>query len=67
MPPLLGKSLPRMPTAVDLVDRQFTRSAANQLCVTDITEHPTRVVHSALGMLSPSDYEKMHISPIHVA
>ena len=28
--------------AVDLVDRQFTRTAANQLWVTDITEHPTR-------------------------
>jgi putative transposase len=30
------------PTAVDLVDRQFTRSEPNRLWVTDITEHPTR-------------------------
>lgn len=30
------------PTAVDLVDRQFTRPAQDQLWVTDITEHPTR-------------------------
>ncbi|BCJ69590.1 hypothetical protein Prubr_66110 [Polymorphospora rubra] len=30
------------PTASDLVNRDFTRSAANQLWVTDITEHPTR-------------------------
>ena len=30
------------PTAADLVNRDFTRSAANQLWVTDITEHPTR-------------------------
>lgn len=29
------------PTATDLVDRQFTRSARDQLWVTDITEHPT--------------------------
>jgi putative transposase len=28
--------------AVDLVDRQFSRSGPNQLWVTDITEHPTR-------------------------
>jgi putative transposase len=28
--------------ATDLVDRRFTRSAPNQLWVTDITEHPTR-------------------------
>ncbi|MEV0734239.1 IS3 family transposase [Polymorphospora sp. NPDC050346] len=30
------------PTASDLVNRDFARSAANQLWVTDITEHPTR-------------------------
>ncbi|MEU1238703.1 IS3 family transposase [Micromonospora aurantiaca] len=30
------------PTAVDLVNRDFTRSSPNQLWVTDITEHPTR-------------------------
>ncbi|TDB75195.1 IS3 family transposase [Actinomadura sp. KC216] len=29
-------------TAADLVDRDFQRSAPNQLWVTDITEHPTR-------------------------
>jgi putative transposase len=28
--------------AIDLVDRQFTRTGSNQLWVTDITEHPTR-------------------------
>lgn len=28
--------------AKDLVDRQFSRTGANQLWVTDITEHPTR-------------------------
>ena len=33
---------PETPTAADLVDRQFTRDAPNQLWVTDITEHPTR-------------------------
>ncbi|XVS61806.1 DDE-type integrase/transposase/recombinase [Actinosynnema sp. CA-299493] len=31
-----------MPTAVDLVDRDFTRPAPNQLWVTETTEHPTR-------------------------
>ncbi|MFT7837081.1 IS3 family transposase [Saccharothrix sp. BKS2] len=31
------------PTAVDLVDRDFARTAPNRLWVTDITEHPTRV------------------------
>ncbi len=30
------------PTAGDLVSRQFTRPAPDQLWVTDITEHPTR-------------------------
>ncbi|MGJ6969605.1 IS3 family transposase [Streptosporangium sp. G11] len=30
------------PTAADLVERQFTRGAPNELWVTDITEHPTR-------------------------
>ena len=28
--------------AADLVDRNFARTEPNQLCVTDITEHPTR-------------------------
>ena len=28
--------------AKDLVDRDFTQEGPNQLCVTDITEHPTR-------------------------
>jgi putative transposase len=28
--------------AIDLVDRQFSRTSPNQLWVTDITEHPTR-------------------------
>ena len=31
-----------MPTASDLVDRDFQRSEPDQLWVTDITEHPTR-------------------------
>ena len=31
-----------MPTAVDLVDRQFARTEPERLWVTDITEHPTR-------------------------
>jgi putative transposase len=30
------------PTAEDLVDRNFARSAPDELWVTDITEHPTR-------------------------
>jgi putative transposase len=30
------------PTAADLVNRDFTRAAPDQLWVTDITEHPTR-------------------------
>ena len=33
---------PNMPTAVDLVDRQFARTEPDRLWVTDITEHPTR-------------------------
>ena len=33
---------PKLATAVDLVDRQFARTARDQLWVTDITEHPTR-------------------------
>lgn len=36
------KSVHDTPTAVDLVDRNFSRDAPNQLWVTDITEHPTR-------------------------
>ncbi|WP_165964505.1 DDE-type integrase/transposase/recombinase [Actinomadura sp. KC216] len=43
---LPGVRRPRLkhqtPTAADLVDRDFTRSAPDQLWVTDITEHPTR-------------------------
>ncbi|TDD28854.1 IS3 family transposase [Actinomadura sp. KC06] len=43
---LPGVRRPRLkhqtPTAADLVDRDFHRSAPNQLWVTDITEHPTR-------------------------
>jgi putative transposase len=34
--------LHQIPTATDLVERQFARSAPNQLWVTDITEHRTR-------------------------
>lgn len=30
------------PSAADLVDRNFTRTARDQLWATDITEHPTR-------------------------
>ena len=33
---------PEMPTASDLVNRDFGRSAPDRLWVTDITEHPTR-------------------------
>lgn len=33
---------PETPTAADLVDRNFVRTAPNQLWVTDITEHRTR-------------------------
>jgi putative transposase len=36
------RRIPNMPTAADLVDRQFQRSGPDQLWVTDITEHPTR-------------------------
>jgi putative transposase len=36
------RPLHQTPTAADLVDRQFTRTAPNQLWVTDLTEHPTR-------------------------
>lgn len=32
---------PEMPTASDLVNRQFARPARDRLWVTDITEHPT--------------------------
>ena len=32
----------QVPTAADLVDRQFSRTAPDELWVTDITEHPTR-------------------------
>jgi putative transposase len=43
---LPGNRLPRprreTPSASDLVDRNFTRTARDQLWVTDITEHPTR-------------------------
>jgi putative transposase len=33
---------PEVPTAADLVDRNFARTGRDQLWVTDITEHPTR-------------------------
>lgn len=36
------RSIPNTPTAGDLVQRQFARNRANQLWVTDITEHSTR-------------------------
>jgi len=36
------RKVPNMPTASDLVDRQFHRDLADRLWVTDITEHPTR-------------------------
>src|SRR5262249_17812826 len=36
------RCLPGAPSADDLVDRAFRRSAPNQLWVTDISEHPTR-------------------------
>lgn len=36
------RRIPNMPTAGDLVDRQFQRSERDRLWVTDITEHPTR-------------------------
>jgi putative transposase len=36
------RSLPNVASAADLVCRNFTRDAPNQLWLTDITEHPTR-------------------------
>lgn len=36
------KKVPRIITAVDLVDRDFSRPEPDRLWVTDITEHPTR-------------------------
>jgi len=36
------KHIHQIPTATDLVERQFARAAPNQLWVTDITEHRTR-------------------------
>ncbi len=36
------RRIPNMPTAGDLVDRQFHRDEPDRLWVTDITEHPTR-------------------------
>jgi transposase InsO family protein len=36
------RSRVNMATAADLVQRQFDRSATDQLWVTDVTEHPTR-------------------------
>jgi transposase InsO family protein len=36
------KHIYQIPTATDLVERQFARAAPNQLWVTDITEHRTR-------------------------
>ena len=36
------RKVPNMPTASDLVDRNFSRSEPDRLWVTDITEHPAR-------------------------
>lgn len=36
------RRIPNVATAGDLVDRQFHRDGADELWVTDITEHPTR-------------------------
>ena len=36
------RCIPNLPTAGDLVNRQFHRNALDRLRVTDITEHPTR-------------------------
>jgi len=36
------RRIPNLPTAGDLVDRNFARSEPDRLWVTDITEHPTR-------------------------
>jgi transposase InsO family protein len=36
------KNLKNAPTCEDLVQRQFTASAPNEVWLTDITEHPTR-------------------------
>jgi len=35
------KNLKNAPTCEDLVERQFSASAPNELWLTDITEHPT--------------------------
>lgn len=40
--PRRRKKVPRLVTASDLVDREFTRPEPDRLWVTDITEHPTR-------------------------
>ena len=40
--PAKAKRIKGIPTADDLVQRQFARSAIDELWVTDITEHPTR-------------------------
>ncbi len=37
-----GRKTSGPPTALDLVDRQFTRAEPDELWVTEITEHPTR-------------------------
>src|SRR6202007_1551502 len=46
------RPVPQVPTAADLVDRDFHRDAPNRLWVTDITEHPTREgkVYCAVGL-----------------
>jgi transposase InsO family protein len=36
------RKIPNVPTAEDLVNRDFARSEPNRLWLTDITEHPTR-------------------------
>jgi putative transposase len=40
--PSRGKRSRKLATVTDLVRRDFRRASPNQLCVTDITEHPTR-------------------------
>jgi transposase InsO family protein len=39
---ILRQQAVELQVGADLVDRQFSRTAPNQLWVTDITEHPTR-------------------------
>lgn len=46
-----GKRTRKLVTVTDLVRRDFRRSGPNQLWVTDITEHPTRVLLRRAGRL----------------